>query len=75
MAKVNNCKQKTKKCVLFIISFLLLCSARTCSFAPLPQKTAKTSDRMCKCSLVAFNEQLRKQGANAHLGNKHDMNW
>jgi hypothetical protein len=35
----------------------------------------KTSDRICKCSLVAFNEQFRKQGANAHLGNNHDMNW
>ena len=30
---------------------------------------------MCKCSLVAFNEQFRKQGANAHMGNKHDVNW
>ena len=30
---------------------------------------------MCKCSLVAFNEQFRKQGANTHLGNNHDMNW
>ena len=39
------------------------------------QKTEKTSDRICKCSLVAFNEQVRKQGANAHLGNNHDMNW
>ena len=25
MPKANNCRQKTKKCVLFIIAFLLLC--------------------------------------------------